>query len=182
MHRPQIRQQRHSLLWIVDQLSRRFKLLNGVDQFSPLAQDRPESPKGLVVFWVQQPGFVESSHSNVEHASPDTCPSLLCQSATCSLPIAESQGSVPNDVFVDFLQVFRSSYSRLAVHRQFLGGIALGRSRTYPENCQRDDEQQKTRTAMSLLDLRTRISHEVTCCILSRHNSSVETLPPHFFA
>src|SRR5215475_13468439 len=155
MHGPQIRQQRNSLLWIVDHVSRRFKLLNGLGQLSPLAQDRPESPKGLVVFWVKQPGFVESSHSNVEHASPDTCPSLLCQSTTCSLPVAESQSSVPNNVFVDFLQVFRSSYSRLPVHRQFLGGIALGRSRAYPENCQRDGEQQKTRAVMSLLDLRT---------------------------
>src|SRR5262245_9251898 len=151
MHRPQIRQQRHSLLWIVDQLSRRFKLLNGLGQLSLLAQDRPEPPKGLVVFWIKQPGFVESSHSNVDHASPDTRPSLLCQSATCSLPVAESQGSVSDDVFVDFLQVFRSSDRWLAVHRQFLGGITLGRSRTYPENCQRHGEQQKTRAAMSLL-------------------------------
>src|SRR4030095_15046891 len=117
MHRPQIRQQSHSLLWIIDQLSLCFKLFNSLGQFSWLAQRRSEPPKGLVVFRVKQPRFVESSHGGVQHILSDTRPSLLRQSATCSLPVAESKGRVSNEVLVDFLAVMRWSCSRLAIHR-----------------------------------------------------------------
>src|SRR5262245_109663 len=117
MHGTQIRQQGHSLPWIVDQLSRGFKLFNGLGQFSLLAQHRSEPPEGLIVFWVKQPCFVESSHGCVQDALSNTRPSLLRQSAACGLPVAESKGGVPNQVLVDFLQALWSSDSRLAVHR-----------------------------------------------------------------
>src|SRR4249920_1839908 len=110
MHRAEIRQQGDSLLWIIDEISCRFKLLNSLGQVSLLAQHRSEPPKGLVVFRVEQPRFVESSHSNFQHTPSDTCPSLLHQCTTCSLPVAESKGCVPNEVLVGLLQTLRPSY------------------------------------------------------------------------
>src|SRR5262245_49161259 len=161
MHGTQIRQQGHSLPWIVDQLSRRFKLFNGLGQFSLLAQHRAEPPEGLIVFWVKQPCFVESSHGCVQGALSNTRPSLFRQSAARSLPVTKSKGGVPNQVLVVFLQALRSSDCRLTVHRQFIARITLSGDPTHSEKCQRYGEQkQKQKTPISLL-LRSFIPHEV---------------------